>query len=28
VMPRRLLAAGYVFRHATLESALSAAVNE
>ena len=28
VMPRRLLAAGYVFRHATLESALSAAVIE
>ena len=28
VTPRRLLAAGYAFRHATLESALSAAVNE
>ncbi len=27
-VPRRLLAAGYTFRHATLESALSAAVNE
>ena len=28
VVPRRLLSAGYVFRHATLEPALRAAVNE
>jgi NAD dependent epimerase/dehydratase family enzyme len=28
VVPRRLLAAGYTFRHATLEPALRAAVNE
>lgn len=28
VVPRQLLAAGYVFRHATLEPALRAAVNE
>lgn len=28
VIPRQLLAAGYVFRHATLEPALRAAVNE
>ncbi len=28
VVPRQLLAAGYAFRHATLEKALRAAVNE
>jgi len=28
VIPRQLLAAGYAFRHATLEPALRAAVNE